>query len=58
MSNQLDEFLETIKSGYTFDGETMILGASMYNKEAIKDSFVRLPLKMMNRHGLIAGDGY
>ncbi|MBK9931828.1 MAG: DUF853 family protein [Saprospiraceae bacterium] len=55
MSNQLDEFLETIKSGYTFDGETMILGASMYNKEAIKDSFVRLPLKMMNRHGLIAG---
>ena len=33
MSNQLDEFLETIKSGYTFDGETMILGASMYNKD-------------------------
>ena len=49
------KFSDTIKNGYAFSGPTVILGSAMYNKAVVKDVFVRLPLKMMNRHGLIAG---
>ncbi len=55
MADLTKQFTDTIKAGYTFDGQTIILGAPMYNKHIVQDVFVRLPLKMMNRHGLIAG---
>ncbi len=55
MANSVQQFSETILQGYTFKGDTVILGAPMLDKAVIKDVFVRLPLKMMNRHGLIAG---
>ncbi len=50
-----DEFLAEIEDGYTFEGEHIILGASMYEGEVQRDSFIKVPLKMLNRHGLIAG---
>ena len=50
-----EKFIEEIASGYTFEGETIDLGAAMYDKETQSGSIVRLPLSMMNRHGLIAG---
>ncbi len=31
------------------------MGAAMLNGEAIKEAYVKIPLKTMNRHGLIAG---
>jgi hypothetical protein len=54
MSRQ-EQFLKEIIEGYHFSGESIILGASMLDKDVQKESFVRLPLKMFNRHGLIAG---
>jgi len=50
-----EQFLREIGEGYKFAGESIILGAAMLGKEAQRESFVRLPLKTFNRHGLIAG---
>lgn len=54
MPNQ-DAFLEYIKSGYTFKGEHFKLGCAMLNGEVVTGADVFLPLKTLNRHGLIAG---
>ena len=51
----IDTFKEQIKAGYTFKGDSIILGGAMYNKTCLHETFVRLPLKTFNRHGLIAG---
>ncbi|RNL50501.1 helicase HerA-like domain-containing protein [Arthrobacter oryzae] len=45
----------TIQQGYTLDGPTIELGAAIVDGELHKDAKVRLPLAMMNRHGLVAG---
>ena len=45
----------TIQKGYTFEGPTIELGAAIIDGEVHKDAPVRLPLAMMNRHGLVAG---
>ncbi len=54
MSNK-DAFLDSIKKGYTFKGEHFKLGCAMLDGEVITGADVFLPLKTMNRHGLIAG---
>ncbi|CAL1520575.1 helicase HerA-like domain-containing protein [Chitinophaga sp. MM2321] len=54
MANK-DAFLESIKNGYTFKGEHFKLGCAMLDGEVVTGADVFLPLKMMNRHGLIAG---
>ncbi len=48
-------FQDTIKEAYTFEGETAILGCGMLNGEAIEGLQIKIPLRTMNRHGLIAG---
>ena len=50
-----ESFQETIRNGYTFKGKSITLGGAMLNGEVMKNSLVNIPLKMMNRHGLIAG---
>jgi hypothetical protein len=45
----------TIQKGYTLEGATIELGAAIVDGELHKDAPVRLPLSMMNRHGLVAG---
>jgi len=50
-----EKFIDEITQGYTFKGETITLGASIFSGEVLKGTFVMLPLKTMNRHGLIAG---
>ncbi len=54
MANQ-EKFIEDINQGYTFEGSSIVLGGAMIDKECQTNSLVKLPLKMMNRHGLIAG---
>jgi hypothetical protein len=54
MSNT-SPFLEAIKDGYTFKGESILLGVGMLDGQAVPGAMVHLPLKTMNRHGLIAG---
>lgn len=49
------KFLEAIKSGYTFKTEAFKIGCGVLDGEVVGDAAVLLPLKTMNRHGLIAG---
>ncbi|MEL6867624.1 MAG: helicase HerA-like domain-containing protein [Bacteroidota bacterium] len=49
------QFTQEISEGYSFKGLFIQLGAAMLEGEVIKEAPVRIPLKMMNRHGLIAG---
>ncbi len=48
-------FRDTIEKGYTFKGDSITLGAAMLDGKAITGAHVKIPLKMLNRHGLIAG---
>lgn len=50
-----DKFVEEIKAGYTFKGENLKIGTAMLNGEVVPGANVFLPLKTMNRHGLITG---
>lgn len=54
-SNQEHAFNAHIEKGYAFKGETITLGAAMHNDRCRKNLLVKVPLKTMNRHGLIAG---
>jgi DNA helicase HerA-like ATPase len=47
--------LDQIKNGYSFDGAVIELGAAVIDDTAHADTPIRLPLSMMNRHGLVAG---
>lgn len=49
------DFKEKINKSYTFSGEGIEAGAAMHNGNTFADCPVRIPLKTMNRHGLIAG---
>ncbi len=50
-----ETFFKTIGEGYKTKGEYITLGAAMLGEETIRDAFVNIPLKTLNRHGLIAG---
>ncbi|UAY56771.1 helicase HerA-like domain-containing protein [Arachidicoccus terrestris] len=50
-----DQFLSTIQQGYQFKGASVKIGVGMLDGKAVKGADVNLSLKMMNRHGLIAG---
>jgi uncharacterized protein len=51
---QIDDFIQHINDGYNAKGATIVLGSAMLNGEA-QNTHVKIPLKTMNRHGLIAG---
>lgn len=50
-----DAFLKAVQDGYTFKGESAILGVGMLDGVPVPGATIKLPLKTMNRHGLIAG---
>ena len=54
MANK-EQFLETVKKGYTFEGEAIKIGRAVLDGEVVAGADVLLPLRTMNRHGLIAG---
>ena len=47
--------LDQIKAGYAFDCPSLDFGAAVTDGTAHPDVPVRLPLGVMNRHGLVAG---
>ncbi|MEK7225090.1 MAG: helicase HerA-like domain-containing protein, partial [Bacteroidota bacterium] len=49
------KFLEAVKSGYTFKGECFKIGGAMLEGAVEPGADILIPLKTMNRHGLIAG---
>lgn len=50
-----EQFVEAVKKGYAFKGETIKIGRAIWNGSVMDEADVFLPLKTMNRHGLIAG---
>ena len=44
-----------IVAGYTFDEPAIDLGVLMENDAPIPSAVVRIPLSMLNRHGLVCG---
>jgi DNA helicase HerA-like ATPase len=54
MANK-ETFIEAIKHGYTFKGDTIKIGAGILDGEVIPEAEIFLPLSTLNRHGLIAG---
>ncbi|HLU17646.1 MAG TPA: helicase HerA-like domain-containing protein [Edaphocola sp.] len=50
-----EQFIAEIQNGYTFKGKSFFLGAGMLDGEVQPQAKVMVPLKTMNRHGLIAG---
>lgn len=49
------KFLEAVIAGYTFKGEAFKIGNAVLDGVVVSGADVLLPLKTMNRHGLIAG---
>ena len=54
MANQ-DKFLQVVKDGYSFKGETIKIGRAELDGKPVDGADIFLPLKTFNRHGLIAG---
>ena len=48
-------FTALINSGYACSGDSIILGSAILDGEPISGTEVKVALKTMNRHGLIAG---
>jgi uncharacterized protein len=48
-------FTATINDGYACKGDSIILGGAMLDGQPVAGTQVKIPLKTMNRHGLIAG---
>lgn len=53
--SKVDKFKAEIIEGYTFKGDSILLGGAMLDAEAIEGLQIKAPLKTFNRHGLIAG---
>ena len=53
--NRIEDFKKLIGDGYLSKGESIILGGAMLDGEALADAHIKIPLKTLNRHGLIAG---
>lgn len=54
MSNT-EEFKAHLEKGYTFKGDSIILGTGIVDHEPIPQAQIKIPLKTLNRHGMIAG---
>ena len=49
------DFTKHINTGYTPKGRSITLGSAMLDGEVIPEASINIPLKTLNRHGLIAG---
>jgi len=47
--------VEEIRAGYAFEGAALEFGAAVVDDQAYPEARVRIPLGVLNRHGLIAG---
>ncbi|SDH27389.1 hypothetical protein SAMN05421505_113101 [Sinosporangium album] len=47
--------IEEVARGYVFEGPALDLGALVWDGQARPEAQVRIPLRMLNRHGLVAG---
>src|SRR6201995_2076628 len=49
------DFAQTIATAYATDGAAIDLGRGVHEGAVVTEAVVKLPLRMVNRHGLIAG---
>lgn len=54
-SQSLPQPPQAIAAGYAFDGPALDLGALLWDGACLPDARIRIPLGMLNRHGLVAG---
>lgn len=50
-----ESFIESINNGYKVNGVHFPIGVAKYRGAPIADCKINVPVKMLNRHGLIAG---
>lgn len=50
-----EQFSAEINQGYTFQGASILIGGAMLDLKSVPNTPIKLPLKTLNRHGLIAG---
>ena len=53
--DRTEQFRQHISDGYTFKGDAIVLGTAMLDTVAVPHTQVKVPLKMLNRHGMISG---
>ena len=51
----MPDFAQTIAAAYATEGAAIDLGRGVHEGAVAKEAIVRIPLRMVNRHGLIAG---
>jgi DNA helicase HerA-like ATPase len=51
----VSDFAKTIAEAYAVEGAAVDLGRGVHENKLAAEAVVQVPLKMMNRHGLIAG---
>lgn len=51
----MSEFGKTVAEAYAVDGAGIDLGRGVHEGALAPEAVVQVPLRMMNRHGLIAG---
>ena len=54
-SEKNGDFGAAIAAAYTFEGPALELGRGVHDGAVVQEAVVRIPLSMVNRHGLIAG---
>lgn len=50
-----EDFAAGITNSYSFKGDSILLGGAIFKGEVLNGVQVKIPLRTMNRHGLIAG---
>lgn len=53
--SKIDQFKTLLTGGQTYKKDFIVLGTGILDGEAISNCHIKIPLKTINRHGLIAG---
>jgi len=51
----IDKFSQEFQTNFAVSGDFIVLGGAMLQGESVPDAQVKVPLRTLNRHGLIAG---
>ena len=54
-SGDPNPIVAAVAPGYEFEGAALELGGLMLDATELSDTHIRIPLGMLNRHGLVAG---
>ena len=51
----VEKIKQAVAPGYVFDGAALELGGLMADADTLTDVHIKIPISMLNRHGLVAG---